>query len=542
MNDSIYFFENPANEPVKAYVKGSPERENLLKEVKRQSELQIEIPLIIGGKEIRTGDMGTVVMPHNHKHVLATYHKAGKKEVQMAIDAAMDAHKEWSKFSWEARSAIMLKIAELLTTKYRDLINAATMLGQSKTMHQAEIEAACEAADFLRYNAYFASKIYAEQPKAGENQMNRLEYRPLEGFVFTVTPFNFTAIAANLNLAPAQMGTTTVWKPATTSLLSSYYLMQIFKEAGLPDGVVNFIPGRGSLIGGVVMSSKDFGGIHFTGSNNTFNALWKSAADNLANYKSYPRIVGETGGKDYIFVHPTADTKAVAANAIRGAYEFQGQKCSAASRMYVPKSLWGDIKGFMLEMLKEVKMGDITDPKNFLGAVIDEASFDNNMSYINFAKESPEATIIAGGNGDKSVGYFIEPTIIETTNPRFKSMEEEIFGPVLTVFVYEDEKLEETLELCDTTSPYALTGAVFAQDRKAAYDICERLRYNSGNFYINDKPTGAVVGMQPFGGSRGSGTNDKAGSYLNLIRWTNPRNVKEVFVPATDFKYPWLDV
>jgi len=310
----------------------------------------------------------------------------------------------------------------------------------------------------------------------------------------------------------------------------------------LPDGVVNFIPGRGSLIGGVVMSSKDFGGIHFTGSNNTFNALWKSAADNLANYKSYPRIVGETGGKDYIFVHPTADTKAVAANAIRGAYEFQGQKCSAASRMYVPKSLWGDIKGFMLEMLKEVKMGDITDPKNFLGAVIDEASFDNNMSYINFAKESPEATIIAGGNGDKSVGYFIEPTIIETTNPRFKSMEEEIFGPVLTVFVYEDEKLEETLELCDTTSPYALTGAVFAQDRKAAYDICERLRYNSGNFYINDKPTGAVVGMQPFGGSRGSGTNDKAGSYLNLIRWTNPRNVKEVFVPATDFKYPWLDV
>ncbi len=542
MNDSIYFFENPANEPVKAYVKGSPERENLLKEVKRQSELQIEIPLIIGGKEIRTGDMGTVVMPHNHKHVLATYHKAGKKEVQMAIDAAMDAHKEWSKFSWEARSAIMLKIAELLTTKYRDLINAATMLGQSKTMHQAEIEAACEAADFLRYNAYFASKIYAEQPKAGENQMNRLEYRPLEGFVFTVTPFNFTAIAANLNLAPAQMGTTTVWKPATTSLLSSYYLMQIFKEAGLPDGVVNFIPGRGSLIGGVVMSSKDFGGIHFTGSNNTFNALWKSAADNLANYKSYPRIVGETGGKDYIFVHPTADTKAVAANAIRGAYEFQGQKCSAASRMYVPKSLWGDIKGFMLEMLKEVKMGDITDPKNFLGAVIDEASFDNNMSYINFAKESPEATIIAGGNGDKSVGYFIEPTIIETTNPRFKSMEEEIFGPVLTVFVYEDEKLEETLELCDTTSPYALTGAVFAQDRRAAYDICERLRYNSGNFYINDKPTGAVVGMQPFGGSRGSGTNDKAGSYLNLIRWTNPRNVKEVFVPATDFKYPWLDV
>ncbi len=542
MNDSIYFFENPANEPVKAYVKGSPERENLLKEVKRQSELQIEIPLIIGGKEIRTGDMGTVVMPHNHKHVLATYHKAGKKEVQMAIDAAMDAHKEWSKFSWEARSAIMLKIAELLTTKYRDLINAATMLGQSKTMHQAEIEAACEAADFLRYNAYFASKIYAEQPKAGENQMNRLEYRPLEGFVFTVTPFNFTAIAANLNLAPAQMGTTTVWKPATTSLLSSYYLMQIFKEAGLPDGVVNFIPGRGSLIGGVVMSSKDFGGIHFTGSNNTFNALWKSAADNLANYKSYPRIVGETGGKDYIFVHPTADTKAVAANAIRGAYEFQGQKCSAASRMYVPKSLWGDIKGFMLEMLKEVKMGDITDPKNFLGAVIDEASFDNNMSYINFAKESPEATIIAGGNGDKSVGYFIEPTIIETTNPRFKSMEEEIFGPVLTVFVYEDEKLDETLELCDTTSPYALTGAVFAQDRKAAYDICERLRYNSGNFYINDKPTGAVVGMQPFGGSRGSGTNDKAGSYLNLIRWTNPRNVKEVFVPATDFKYPWLDV
>ena len=530
------------NEPVKGYVKGSPEREDLLNEAKRQSEQEIEIPLIIGGKEVRTGDLGDVVMPHNHKHVLAKYHKVGEKEVKMAIDAAMAAHKEWSNFSVEKRTTIMLKIAELLTGKHRDLINAATMLGQSKTMHQAEIEAACEASDFLRYNAHYASQIYADQPNAGADHLNRLEYRPLEGFVFTVTPFNFTAIAANLNLAPAQMGTTTVWKPATTALLSNYYLMEIFKEAGLPDGVVNFIPGRGSLIGKNVMANKDMGGIHFTGSNNTFNHLWQATAANLPNYKSYPRIVGETGGKDFIFVHESANAKAVAANAIRGAYEFQGQKCSAASRMYVPKSLWNDVRDYMLEMLQEVKMGDITNPENFMGAVIDETSFDNIMSYINFAKESSEASIVAGGNGDKSVGYFVEPTIIEVTNPRFKSMEEEIFGPVLTVYVYDNNKLDETLELCDTTSPYALTGAVFAQDSYAADKITQRLRYTAGNFYVNDKPTGAVVGMQPFGGSRASGTNDKAGSYLNLIRWTNPRNIKEVYDPAVDFKYPWLDV
>ncbi len=542
MNNSMYFFEMPENEPVRGYVKGSPEREDLLNEAKRQSEQEIEIPLIIGGKEVRTGDLGDVVMPHNHKHVLAKYHKVGEKEVKMAIDAAMAAHKEWSNFSVEKRTTIMLKIAELLTGKHRDLINAATMLGQSKTMHQAEIEAACEAADFLRYNAHYASQIYSDQPNAGADHLNRLEYRPLEGFVFTVTPFNFTAIAANLNLAPAQMGTTTVWKPATTSLLSNYYLMEIFKEAGLPNGVVNFIPGRGSLIGKHVMSNKDMGGIHFTGSNNTFNHLWQATAANLPNYKSYPRIVGETGGKDFIFVHESANAKAVAANAIRGAFEFQGQKCSAASRMYVPKSLWNDVRDYMLEMLQEVKMGDITNPENFMGAVIDETSFDNIMSYINFAKESSEATIVAGGNGDKSVGYFVEPTIIEVTNPRFKSMEEEIFGPVLTVYVYDNNKLDETLELCDTTSPYALTGAVFAQDSYAADMITQRLRYTAGNFYVNDKPTGAVVGMQPFGGSRASGTNDKAGSYLNLIRWTNPRNIKEVYDPAVDFKYPWLDV
>ncbi len=542
MNNSMYFFEMPENEPVKGYVKGSPEREDLLNEAKRQSEQEIEIPLIIGGKEVRTGDLGDVVMPHNHKHVLAKYHKVGEKEVKMAIDAAMAAHKEWSNFSVEKRTTIMLKIAELLTGKHRDLINAATMLGQSKTMHQAEIEAACEASDFLRYNAHYASQIYADQPNAGADHLNRLEYRPLEGFVFTVTPFNFTAIAANLNLAPAQMGTTTVWKPATTALLSNYYLMEIFKEAGLPDGVVNFIPGRGSLIGKNVMANKDMGGIHFTGSNNTFNHLWQATAANLPNYKSYPRIVGETGGKDFIFVHESANAKAVAANAIRGAYEFQGQKCSAASRMYVPKSLWNDVRDYMLEMLQEVKMGDITNPENFMGAVIDETSFDNIMSYINFAKESSEASIVAGGNGDKSVGYFVEPTIIEVTNPRFKSMEEEIFGPVLTVYVYDNNKLDETLELCDTTSPYALTGAVFAQDSYAADKITQRLRYTAGNFYVNDKPTGAVVGMQPFGGSRASGTNDKAGSYLNLIRWTNPRNIKEVYDPAVDFKYPWLDV
>lgn len=540
MNNAIFNFPLPANEPVKTYLPGSPERIALDAELKRQSSEVIDIPLIIGGKEIRTGNIGTVVMPHNHKHILATYHKAGEKEVQMAVDAAMAAHKEWGETPWEVRASIMLRIAELLAGKYRPVLNAATMLGQSKNIYQAEIDSACELIDFLRYNVAYACKIYATQPKSAANQINSVEYRPLEGFVMAISPFNFTSIASNLNMAPAMMGNTTIWKTSSTAILSNYYLMKAFMEAGLPDGVVNFLCGPGSLIGRVAMDSPDFGGIHFTGSSATFNYLWKKVGENLPKYKTYPRIVGETGGKDFIFVHPSACTKAVANAAFCGAFEFQGQKCSAASRMYVPKSIWPAVLDGIRERAEEVKMGDVADPDNFINAVIDEASFDNIVSYIEYAKESKDAKIVVGGEYDKSVGYFIRPTVIETSDPHFKSMEEEIFGPVLTVYVYEDDKLDEAVELCNTTSPYGLTGSVFAKDRQAAEKICKALRYSAGNFYINDKPTGAVVGMQPFGGSRASGTNDKAGGEFNLIRWVTPRTIKETLVPATRYKYSYM--
>ena len=540
MNNAIFNFPLPANEPVKTYLPGSPERIALDAELKRQSSEVIDIPLIIGGKEIRTGNVGTVVMPHNHKHILATYHKAGEKEVQMAVDAAMAAHKEWSETPWEVRASIMLRIAELLAGKYRPVLNAATMLGQSKNIYQAEIDSACELIDFLRYNVAYACKIYATQPKSAANQINSVEYRPLEGFVMAISPFNFTSIASNLNMAPAMMGNTTIWKTSSTAILSNYYLMKAFMEAGLPDGVVNFLCGPGSLIGRVAMDSPDFGGIHFTGSSATFNYLWKKVGENLPKYKTYPRLVGETGGKDFIFVHPSACTKAVANAAFCGAFEFQGQKCSAASRMYVPKSIWPAVLDGIRERAEEVKMGDVADPDNFINAVIDEASFDNIVSYIEYAKESKDAKIVVGGEYDKSVGYFIRPTVIETSDPHFKSMEEEIFGPVLTVYVYEDDKLDEAVELCNTTSPYGLTGSVFAKDRQAAEKICKALRYSAGNFYINDKPTGAVVGMQPFGGSRASGTNDKAGGEFNLIRWVTPRTIKETLVPATRYKYSYM--
>lgn len=414
------------------------------------------------------------------------------------------------------------------------------MLGQSKNIYQAEIDGVCETIDFLKYNAFFASRIYEVQPRSSFDQLNKMEFRPLEGFVFTVSPFNFTAIAANLNMAPVMMGNTTIWKPASTSVLSNYQLMKIFMEAGLPGGVINFIPGKGSTIGRRLVNDPLLAGIHFTGSNNTFNSLWKQATDNLPNYRSYPRLVGETGGKDFIFVHPTADPLEVAVNAIRGAFEYQGQKCSAASRMYVPKSLWPKIKTLLQEIAADMKMGDVTDSDNFINAVIDEGAYNSIMEFINFAKSSGEAEIICGGNGDKSVGYFIEPTIIETTNPRFKTMEEEIFGPVLTIWVYDDNRMDEAIELCDTTSPYGLTGAVFSRDRIAASKICERLRYAAGNFYINDKPTGAIVGLQPFGGSRASGTNDKAGGEFNLIRWISPRTIKETFLPAKDYRYDYM--
>jgi 1-pyrroline-5-carboxylate dehydrogenase len=540
MNNAIYNFPLPANEPVLDYKKDSPERKQLEEELKRQLQNPIEIPLIIGGKEVRTAQTGEVRMPHNHSHVLATYFKATEKEVQMAIDAALEAHKIWSDLSWTVRASILLKAAELIAGKYRAVMNAATMLGQSKNIYQSEIDSVCETIDFLKFNAYFVSQIYEMQPRSAYNQLNKMEFRPLEGFVFTVSPFNFTSIASNLNMAPVMMGNTTVWKPATTSLLSNYYLMKIFQEAGLPDGVINFVPGNGALIGKVALASPELAGIHFTGSNNTFNHLWSEVATHLPSYKSYPRLIGETGGKNFVFVHPTAVPVEVAVNAFRGAFEYQGQKCSAASRMYVPVSLWQEIKAELVRISEDAKMGEVTDPNNFLNAVIDEGSFDNCMNYINYAIDSPVAEIIAGGHGDKSVGYYVEPTIIVTSDARFKTMEEEIFGPVLTIYIYEDEKIKETLELCNTTSPYGLTGAVFSRDRVAASEMCDQLRYAAGNFYINDKPTGAIVGLQPFGGSRASGTNDKAGGEFNLIRWISPRTIKETFQPATEYRYGYM--
>lgn len=540
MNNSIFSFPIPANEPVKSYLEGSPERIALEAELERQSSTVVDIPLIIGGKEVRTGNTGNVVMPHNHKHILAKYHKASEKEVQMAIDAAMAAHKEWSEMDWQVRASIMLKAADLIAGKYRAVINASCMLGQSKNIYQAEIDSVCELVDFLRYNVAYACKIYATQPKSAYGQINSVEYRALEGFIFTVTPFNFTSIASNLNMAPAMMGNTTVWKASTTALLSNYYVMKVFIEAGLPAGVVNFLCGQGSLIGGVVMDSPDFGGIHFTGSSATFNTLWKQAGENLHKYKTYPRLVGETGGKDFIFVHESADAEAVANAAFCGAFEFQGQKCSAASRMYVPRSLWADVLEGIRRRASEVTMGEVSNPMNFINAVIDETSFDNCASYIEYAKAAADAQIVVGGGYDKSVGYFVEPTVIETSNPHFKSMEEEIFGPILTVYVYENDKLDEAVGYCESTSPYGLTGSVFAQDRVAADKITQALRYCAGNFYINDKPTGAVVGMQPFGGSRASGTNDKAGGEFNLIRWVTPRTIKETLVSPTDYRYTYM--
>jgi 1-pyrroline-5-carboxylate dehydrogenase len=465
---------------------------------------------------------------------------AGEKEVKMAIDAAMKAHKEWSAFSWVERVSISLKIAELIAKKYRYVMNAATMLGQGKNAYQAEIDAACETIDFLRYNAYFTSEIYKLQPSSQAGVINRTEYRPLEGFIFTVSPFNFTAIGSNLNMATVVMGNTVVWKPSSTSLLSNYYLMKIYKEAGVPDGVINFLPGSGSLIGKTVLEHKDFSGIHFTGSTETFNGIWKTITENIRNYKSYPRIVGETGGKDFIFVHPSADPQEVAVAIVRGAFEYQGQKCSAASRSYIPESLWKDIKTRMGEMISRITVGDVNEFSHFMNAVIDEKSFDNIMGYINYAKKSEDVEVIFGGNGDKSKGYFIEPTVILTRNPHFKTMEEEIFGPVMTIYVYKDKDFEDTLKICDQTSPYALTGSVFAKDRDALNHACRILRYAAGNIYFNDKPSGAVVGQQPFGGARGSGTNDKSGSFLNLLRWTSPRTIKETLIPPTEFTYPFM--
>lgn len=532
--------DRPDNEHVYDYAPGCKERKALNAELERLSSVITEIPLIIGGKEIRTGNTGNVVMPHDHAHVVATYHKAGEKEVKMAIDEALKAHREWSAISWVERVSINLKIAELIAKKYRFLMNAATMAGQGKNAYQAEIDAACEVIDYLRFNAFFASEIYKLQPGSQPGIINRFEYRPLEGFVFTVSPFNFTAIGSNLNMAPVLMGNTVVWKPSTTALLSNYFLMKIYQEAGIPDGVINFLPGSGGMIGNIVFRHPEFAGLHFTGSTATFNEIWKNIADNIGNYRSYPRIVGETGGKDFIFVHPSADPQEVAVAIVRGAFEFQGQKCSAASRGYIPESLWEDIKARIKEMISRITVGDVTEFSNFMNAVIDDKSYENIMNYIGYARNSKDAEIITGGKGDKTKGYFIEPTIIQVKDPHFKTMEEEIFGPVMSIYVYKDKDLKETLKICDATSPYALTGSVFSKDREALAEACRILRYAAGNIYFNDKPSGAVVGQQPFGGARASGTNDKSGSYLNLLRWTNPRTIKETLIPPTEFTYPFM--
>lgn len=540
MNNAIFNFREPKNETTRHYLAGSAERKMLEHELDVQAGQEIEIPLIIGGKEIRTGNIRKVTMPCAHQHVLAHYHMASEKEVKMAIEAALKAKEEWMNMSWIERASVFIKSAELISKKYRNTLNAATMLGQGKNCYQAEIDSACEVIDFLRFNAYFATKIYGDQPTTEFDMINRMEYRPLEGFIFTISPFNFTAIAANLNASVALMGNTTVWKPATTALLSNYYLMQIFAEAGIPDGVINFLPGQGSRIGKTVLEHRDLAGIHFTGATGTFNGLWKTVGDNLENYRSYPKLVGETGGKDFIFVHNSAHPLEVATAILRGAFEYQGQKCSAASRAYIPESLWPQIKELVLDMMGSITVGDVRDFGNFVNAVIDEASFDNIMSYFDITKKAGDATILAGGTGDKSKGFFIQPTLIQTTNPHFLTMEEEIFGPVMTIYVYPDKEYEETLHICDQTSPYALTGSIFSKDKYALVQACRILKYAAGNFYYNDKPSGAMIGQQPFGGARASGTNDKSGSHLNLLRWVSPRTIKETLIPPTEYRYEYM--
>ena len=541
MTQANFIVPEPKNEPYNSYAPGTPEREGLKAALKRLGSQKIEIPLIIGGQEVRTDNTTTVVMPHNHKHSLGTLHNAGEKEVNMAIEAAMDARAGWAATPWEERVAVFLKAADLLTGTWRYTINAATMLGQSKTPHQAEIEAVGELADFFRFNTKYLTGVMSDQPHSPDGMWNRVEYRPLEGFLFAVTPFNFTAIAGNLPTSMAMCGNVVLWKPATSSIYSNYYVMKLLQEAGLPDGVINFVPGPGATVGDPVLASPHFAGLQFTGSEGTFNHLWKGVADNLESYHSYPRIVGETGGKDFIFVHKSADIRHVAVAALRGAFEYQGQKCSAPSRMYVPESIWPDLRKKFLSEVAKIKTGDVADFSCFMGAVIDNKAFKSITSYIDYAKESADAEIIAGGGYDDSIGYFVEPTVILSTDPQFKTMKEEIFGPVLTIYIYKDEAFEQALKLCNDTSPYGLTGAIFAKDRYIIKKMADALRDAAGNFYINDKPTGAVVDQQPFGGARRSGTNDKAGSKQNMLRWLSTRAIKEVFDPPTRWEYPYMD-
>ncbi len=539
MNNAYFNFHEPTNEPCCSYMPGSSERAALKAELERQSSQVVKIPLVIGGKEIYTDTVVKITMPHDHDHVLAECCLAGEKELNMAIDAAMEAKKSWAAMAWEHRASIFMKAAELLAGPRRAKLNAATMLGQSKTVYQAEIDSACELTDFIRYNVYNAQELYRQQPNSVGAVWNRNEYRPLDGFVTALTPFNFTSIGGNLAIAPAIMGNTVLWKPSTTAVLSNYYFMKLLEEAGLPAGVINFIPSRGVDISKYVIPHRDFAGFHFTGSTKVFSGVWTTVGQNISTYKSYPRIVGETGGKDFIFAHSSADTETLAAAIVRGAFEYQGQKCSAASRAYIPASIWEDVKSRVLTEAAKLKVGDVADFTTFMGAVIDKASFDNIKSYIDYANESEDAEVLCGSYDD-SKGWFVQPTVILAKKPDFKSMVEEIFGPVITVYVYDDDKLDETLSLCDTTSAYALTGAIFARDRAAIAHMEEALNGAAGNFYINDKPTGAVVGQQPFGGARASGTNDKAGSIFNLIRWVNIKCTKENFVPSADITYPYM--
>ncbi len=540
MSNGIFEVPFPVNEPVLDYAPGSPECATLQAELERQSAKTIDIPARIGGRKIRTGKLADAVKPHDHAHVLGRWHKCGKKEVDRAIRAALDASASWSRMPWQHRAAIFLKAADLLAGPYRHVMNAATMLGQSKTAHQAEVDAACEMIDFFRFNAYYMQQVYAEQPSSSDGCWNYLEHRPLEGFVFAVTPFNFTSIAGNLPTAPALMGNVVLWKPASSSLLSAHYIMDLLEEAGLPGGVINMVPGSGAVVGDPVLASPDLAGIHFTGSTAVFKNMWKTVGNNIDRYKYYPRIVGETGGKNFVFAHKSADVQGLVTALVRGAFEFQGQKCSAASRAYIPRSLWPRVQKKLIAEVAKLTVGDPADFTHFMGAVIDRNAYDSITKYIAYAKRSKDAKILCGGNHSARKGYFIEPTVVLARKPDFKLMCEEIFGPVLTIYVYRDDALDKALAQCDTGSPYALTGAIFSQDREAIAYMTERLTHAAGNFYINDKPTGAVVGQQPFGGGRASGTNDKAGSYLNLVRWVSPRTVKETFVPPHNFRYPYM--
>lgn len=530
----------PVNEPVKSYAPGSPERASLKQKLGALASEVIEIPLVIDGKAVRTGKTANAVMPHDHRHVLAHFHQASPTDVTAAIDAAERARPAWAALPWEERAAVFLRAAELLATTHRDAVNGSTMLGQSKTAHQAEIDSACELIDFFRFNVHFAERLYREQPISSPGVWNRLEHRPLDGFVFAITPFNFTSIAGNLPTAPALLGNTCVWKPASTSVYSNHFLMQLLTEAGLPPGVINFVPGSGAAVADPVLADKRLGGVHFTGSTGVFNGIWNTVGKNIDTYTQYPRLVGETGGKDFVIAHRSCDVDALCVALVRGAFEYQGQKCSAASRAYVPKSLWNGVRERLAALLAQVRMGDVRDFKNFVGAVIDAKSFAKQKGAIEAARKSTAAKVVIGGECDDRTGYFVQPTVIEAIDPRYDTMCTELFGPVLTIHVYDDARWKETLELVNTTSAYALTGAVFASERAAVLEATNALRFAAGNFYVNDKPTGAIVGQQPFGGSRASGTNDKAGSILNLVRWTSPRTIKETFVPPRDWKYPFL--